>query len=185
MLDDHADLYFTEADKPFVFRDLGAFTPAISRLVFMLDYARRNTLNDVQGLSTAQLDAQVMMQGNTIGMLLAHVVHVEETYQSVTFWGVRPTGRAAENVLSDAGREMFQGNGLEFYLDRLRAARERTLSELAQRDDVWLHAEYRPWGGAPMNNLFCWFHVLEDEINHGGQIRILRKELELSLGLRE
>lgn len=31
-----------------------------------------------------------------------------------------------------------------------------------------------------MNNFFCWFHVLEDELNHDGQIKILRKEIELS-----
>lgn len=125
-----------------------------------------------------------MRQGNTIGTLLAHVAHGEETYQSVTFRGVRPTGCAAESVLSAAGRHVFRGNGLTFYLDRPRAVREATLSELARRDDRWLHEEYRLWGETPMNNLFCWFHVLEDEINHCGQVRTLRKELELSLGPR-
>lgn len=43
------NLYLTKADRPFVFRDLDAFTPGISRLVFMLDYARRTTLNAFRG----------------------------------------------------------------------------------------------------------------------------------------
>ncbi len=147
----------------------------------MLDYARRNTLADVQGLNTEQLDTQVMKRGNTIGTLLAHIAQVEETYQSVTFWGVKPSGIAAENILNNAGRKRFRGRELPHYLERLKTVRAETLAELQKRDDAWLHQEYAPWPNkVPMNNFFCWFHVLEDEINHGGQIRILRKEMGLS-----
>lgn len=178
---DHPDLYFEQEDKPYVFRNLGAFSPNISRLVFMLDYARRTTLEDVRGLYVKQLDTRVMKRGNTIGMLLAHIAQVEETYQSVTFRGVRPSGSTAENILSDVGREKVKENELPYYLDRLRVIRAETLTELQKRDDDWLHKEYVPWlNKVPMNNFFCWFHVLEDEINHGGQIRILRKEIELT-----
>ena len=96
----------------------------------------------------------------------------------MTFQGVLPTGRAAESVFGVAGRETHRGRELAFYLERLRATRDETLSELARRDDAWLHEVYRPWGETVMNNLYNWFHVLEDEINHRGQIRVLRKELE-------
>lgn len=179
-MQDHPDLLFVQGDRPYVFRDLGLYTPHVSRLVFMLDYARRNTLADVQGLSLEQLDTQVMKRGNTIGMLLAHVDQVEETYQSVTFRGVRPSGPAAENILSDAGREKFRGDELQHYLERLKTVRAETLAELQKRDDAWLHKEYAPWPNkVRMNNFFGWFHVLEDELSHGGQIRILRKEMEL------
>jgi len=82
---DYPDLYFARADKPYVFRDLEGFSLHISRLVFMLDYARRNTLASAQGLNVGQLDTLVLKQGNTIGMLLTHIAQVEETYQSVTF----------------------------------------------------------------------------------------------------
>ena len=182
-MQDHPDLLFARDNKPYVFRDLETYAPHISRLVFMLDYARRNTLADVRGLSAEQLDTQVMREGNTIGMLLAHIAQVEATYQSVTFRGVRPSGLAAEPVLSDAGREKFRDNDLHHYHEHLRAVRAETLADLRKRDDAWLHQEYTPWpNGVPMNNFFGWFHVLEDEVNHGGQIRILRKELKLSAG---
>ncbi len=178
---DSPDLYLTREDKPYVFRDLEGFSPHISRLVFMLDYARRNTLSSVQGLSVEQLDTQVMKQGNTVGMLLTHIAHVEETYQSVTFRGARPTGRSAENVLSDVGRKEIKGKELRYYREHLKTVRAETLVELQKRDDNWLYQEYTPWpNGTPMNNFFCWFHVLEDELNHGGQIKILRKEMGLS-----
>lgn len=29
--------------------------------------------------------------------------------------------------------------------------------------------------GTPTSNYFKWFHVFEDEINHRGQIRLIRK----------
>ena len=43
-------------------------------------------------------------------------------------------------------------------------------------DDAWLHAVDTSWG-TPVSNYFKWFHVFEDELNHRGQIRLLRKLL--------
>ncbi len=34
-----------------------------------------------------------------------------------------------------------------------------------------------------MNNLFYWFHLLENEINHREQVKLLRKQLELTGGV--
>ncbi len=53
-MQDHPDLSFVQEDKPYVFRDLKFYTPHVSRLVFMLDYARRNTLESVRGLTQGQ-----------------------------------------------------------------------------------------------------------------------------------
>lgn len=131
---DYPDLYFARVDKPYVSRDLEGFSLHISRLVFMLDYARRNTLASVRGLNVGQLDTLVLKQGNTIGMLLTHIAQVEETYQSVTFQGVRPMRRVAKNVLSDAGREKIKGNALPYYLEHLNTVRTETLTELQKRD---------------------------------------------------
>lgn len=145
----------------------------------MLDYARRTTLDAVQGLSTSQLDAQVLTRGNTIALLLAHVAQVEQTYQSVTFHGVWPSGEAAESILNEGRRDSIRGRDLGHYLAQLRLIRTETFLELGRRNDAWLHREYTPWPhGTPANNFFCWFHVLEDELRHGGQIAVLRKELE-------
>lgn len=113
-------------------------------------------------------------------MLLAHVLNVEPTYQSVTFHGTRPT---EPDVLRSEVRVTTRGRKLSDYTDDLTAAREVTLAQPKERDDTRLHDEYRPWGNAPMNNLFCWFHVLEDEISHRGQIKLLRKQLELTDGV--
>ncbi|MUV38816.1 hypothetical protein JNUCC1_02687 [Lentibacillus sp. JNUCC-1] len=80
----------------------------------------------------------------------------------------------------DRGRQEIKGQPLEYYLERLDKVRERTLRELKSRSDEWLYEE-RPWDGLPSNNFFIWFHVFEDEINHRGQIRWLRRRAEESL----
>jgi hypothetical protein len=65
---------------------------------------------------------------------------------------------------------------LDAYLRRLDDVRRVTLKELADRDDACLFEESR-WGGDASNNYFKWFHVFEDELNHRGQIRIIRRRL--------
>ncbi len=47
--------------------------------------------------------------------------------------------------------------------------------EFSRRGDEWLDEQTPFWGGRPANNYFKWFHVFEDELNHRGQIRWLRK----------
>ena len=80
--------------------------------------------------------------------------------------------------LGEAARREIRGHDLDFYLGRLKHARTRTLVELAKRDDAWLEEETPFWNGRPANNYFQWFHVFEDELNHRGQIRWLRKRAE-------
>lgn len=170
-------LYFRHKDECFVVGDLPEFSPGISRLVFMMDYVRRTTLDAVRDLTVEQLDAQVLAGGNTIGMLLAHIAGIEESYQGVTLGNTRPPQGLPEHVLGESGRRIFSGHPLEWYLDRLASSRKQTLLELSRKDDEWLYKPYQPWGNKTWNNFFCWFHVIEDEIRHQGQVIILRKEI--------
>ena len=80
-------------------------------------------------------------------------------------------------MLGARARRDIRGRPLAAYLDDLEEVRAQTLRELARRDDAWLEVTVPFWGGLPANNYFMWFHVLEDEINHRGQMRIIRKRL--------
>ena len=75
------------------------------------------------------------------------------------------------------GRQNIKGNELEHYLSRLAAVRTKTLSELSKRDAAWLYKEVPMNRGGHLNAYWQWFHVLEDEVNHRGQIRLLKKML--------
>lgn len=166
-------------DSPFVIGGLPGLTPQIGRLVSMMRYVRETTIQAVEGLDVEQLDVLHDAQSNSIGALLAHVAAVEEWYQSATFFGreldpgeLGEWGAALD--LGERARREIRGRPLEDYLARLSSVRERTLSELARRDDAWLEETSPFWRGQPANNHFKWFHVFEDELNHRGQIRWLR-----------
>lgn len=168
--------------SPFLIQDLPGFTPQIGRLVVMMDYARLTTLSAVQGLTTGQLDHLHDTRSNTIGALLGHIAAVEAAYQVDTFEGRNPDAeeRKQWGTFLDLGkraRREIRGHPLEHYLGMLSAVREKTLAEFSRRTDDWLYTQSPFWGNQPANNYFKWFHVLEDEINHRGQIRWLCKRL--------
>jgi uncharacterized damage-inducible protein DinB len=159
---------------------LPGYTPTIGRLVGMLTYARKTTLAAVEGLSIAELDHLQDDSSNSIGTLLAHIAVVERGYQILTFDERRPTApeQAAWEpalTLGAEARRLLRGKPLEHYVHDLTEVRSLTLESFRARDDAWLE---RTLGAAPaMNGHWAWFHVVEDEINHRGQIRWLRKRL--------
>lgn len=61
---------------------------------------------------------------------------------------------------------MCDRQDLVHYIERSASVRERTLAELRNRSDE--EREVSP--GRVTNHYFCWFHVIEDELNHRGQI---------------
>ena len=158
------------------------YSPAVGRLVAMMNFARLTTVRAAAGLSVAQLDHLHDPSSNSIGALLAHVAAVELAYQRITFdgRGLSLPGYDDEWMtalqLGDAGREKIRGQPLGHYVHGLEQVRAFTLSELARRDDKWLD-ETTVWNGREANNYFKWFHVFEDELNHRGQIRWLRQRL--------
>ncbi|MFS0782773.1 DinB family protein [Bacillus sp. 1P06AnD] len=155
------------------------FTPQIGQLVSMMEYARNTTLWAVEGLTIEQLDYLPYEGSNSIGALLLHMAAVERYYQIDTFEKREPTLKELEELklgleLGDEARIHVKGNPLSFYLDKLATVRSATLEEFRKRDDEWLNSEVM-WGKDSANHYFLWFHVFEDELNHRGQIRILKK----------
>ena len=168
--------------KLFVIGDIEGFTPEVARLVSMMHYARWTTLEAVRGLSVTEIDHLQDPQSNSIGALLLHVAAVEVSYQALTFLGRGLTGEELLQwepalELGELGRARIRGYPIEYYLRVLALVRESTLTSLRERDDRWLHEERPFWGGRRANHHFMWFHVLEDELNHRGQIRWLRRRL--------
>ena len=159
------------------------YTPQIGRLVSIMNYARQTTLDEVEGLSVEHLDYLHDPHSNSIGALLLHIAAVEAWYQAATF-GSRGAAAASRKgtlgVALDLGsrsRREIKGNDINYYLRILEEVRSKTLEEFGKRNDQWLDDETPFWERQPANNYFKWFHVFEDEINHRGQIRWLRKRV--------
>lgn len=160
---------------------VSGYSPAIGRLVSMLAYVRDTTLEAVEGLTQPELDHLMDEDANSIAMLLEHIPSVEEYYQRISLGLAAPAATSERTRLGASlgaeARQRIRGQPLGYYLERMHEVRARTLEALAQRDDAWLD-EVHPFGNAKLaNNHWKWFHVLEDELSHRGQILVIRKRL--------
>lgn len=169
-----------DMNQIYLITDIPGYTPQISRLLSMMNYARHTTLAAVKDLSVDHLDYLLDPQSNSIGALLLHYAAVEYAYQVFTFEGRDLTEEELSQWgpglnLGDEGRAVIKGNDLSYYIDRLNEVRQRTCELFASVDDDWLYTEKEFWHNKPANHYFMWFHVFEDEINHRGQIRLIRK----------
>jgi uncharacterized damage-inducible protein DinB len=157
--------------------------PQIGALLAMLEATRTSTLAAVAGLSPEALAWQLDATANPIGALLAHSTAIEFAYLTATLEPAPPSMAewAVHGPLIRMGPAAWaavQGRSLESLLEPMHAVRARTLAALAQRDDAWLAESVTfPWLPTPATNLWAWYHVMEDELNHRGQIRLLRARL--------
>lgn len=164
----------------YLITDVEGYTPQIGRLVSMMNYVRWTTLDEVEDLDVEHLDYLHDADSNSIAGLLMHIAAVEAAYQASTLDVDGFKGSNAEELkialdLSEQTRRKIKGHAAGHYLKILKAVRSKTLEELAKRDDRWLDEQTSFWDRRRANNYFKWFHVFEDELNHRGQIRWLRK----------
>lgn len=161
-----------------------AFTPQVGALVDMLVYARLTTLQAVSGLTTGELDFIPAGFSNSIGMLLAHIAAVHRIYHGLSFQARDLLAEGDPSFMPYAGAlsmgeqgEKVRGHDLNWYLRELQEASDITYAELARRDDNWLASRFTFPGWDTPNHHWAWFHVMEDEVSHRGQMRLIRKNL--------
>jgi len=171
------------ANPPNVLGPQPGYSPQIGALVSELTWMRTKVLGIAKGLTPEQLDFLLDAKANRIGALLLHLAATEKLYQLNVFQNVKmqdlertPAFRDWDlpMELGDEARDKIKGNGLDYYLGKLREVREESLAELRKRDDDWLLAVDKTWGWGPANNLCKLFHVCEHESHHGGQIALLK-----------
>ena len=160
------------------------YSPHIGTLVSMMNWMRMVVLRSVKNMTKDQLDYLHDPQSNTIGAMLLHLAATEAFYRANTFEGrsdyndAEKTKWGAAMSLGDEGRKQIKGNDLNYYLDILNSTREATLTEFKKRDDKWLlTVDPQFFGNQPTNNFCKWFHVVEHESNHNGQIKWIKSRL--------
>lgn len=172
--------------EKFLIYDVEGFTPQIGRLVSMMNYARSVTIDSVSNLTPAQLDFLLDEKANSIGSLLLHIASTDFFFRIFSFEKRELTEEedkewAPASYLGKPGREHIKGNSVEYYLEVLTNERNKVLDLLKTVNDDWLYEEMPLWDNKPANNYFMWFHVFEDEINHRGQINLIRKRIPKDL----
>lgn len=172
-----------ELDHLYNVQKINGYNEQIGHLLSMMNYARITTFDAVNDLSISDLDFLIDDKANTIGMLLLHIASVEYVYHKSTIENRSLTQDEEECWLpalnlGEQGRVSIKGKPLEFYIEQLSVVRKKTLEDMQKLEDNWLYTETDFWDNKKANNYFKWFHVFEDEINHRGQIRFIRKRIK-------
>ncbi|WP_199916870.1 DinB family protein [Aquimarina sp. Aq78] len=155
------------------------FTPQIGTLVSMLNNLSNRVERVVKDLDIRQTDHLLDEKANRIGALIMHLAAAEKIYQNLTFEHRRFNKEEEEKwqvglSLGEEAREKFKGKPITYYLDIYKEVRKKTIEELKKRNDEWLEES---WPGSIMNNHFAWFHVMEHQSSHLGQILMLKKRI--------
>jgi uncharacterized damage-inducible protein DinB len=175
----------------------GFRSATVARFLWQMDEQRRSLLKDVSGASVAELQWQLAPGMNSIGMLLAHIGYAENHLVQVGLEG-KPTsdtrtvigiGEEDEGMPLPAGAPpapALAGKALESFVDLLARARAHTARVAATLSDHDLDRDVirpRPDGSRRIFNLgWVFYHLLEHEAGHRGQINLLRHAYRQRLG---
>ncbi len=145
----------------------------IGNLVAMLDDLKGRVKRSVSNLDQEGTDFLLDENANRIGAMIMHLAATEVYYQKYTFEGRQFNQEENEKwgaalSLGDAGRESLIGKPISYYLEIWDEVRAETKKLLKEKDDKWFAKKI---GG--MNNHWAWYHVMEHQANHMGQIRLI------------
>lgn len=154
-------------------------SPQIGSLIAMLEDLKDRVENQVKNMSQYELDYLYDEKANRIGALIMHLAAAEAYYQVLTFENrdfneeEKKKWEVALNLDQD-GRDFIQGHNAQYYLDIYSEVRAKTIAELKKRDDAWLQEIQKKYD---YNNYYCWFHVMEHQSSHLGQMLFLKKRI--------
>lgn len=151
----------------------------IGMMVSMLENLRARILYSTQELNQDQTDFLLDSKANRIGAMIMHLAATEVYYQAYTFEGRGFSDEEKEKWetalnLGDEARSEFVGKPIRYYLDIWAQVRQKTLDTLKTKDDRWFAKVAK---GGQTDNHWAWFHVMEHQANHMGQINMLRSRL--------
>jgi len=153
------------------------YSPQIGSVVSMLEDLKRRVSNSVARKSTKEIDFLLDDEANRVGALILHLAATEKYYQLYTFENRifnssdDPMWDMAQS-LGDKARAELVKKPIDYYLNIWDEVREETLRLLKTKDDKWFKSKV---GKSNMNNHWAWYHVMEHQANHMGQIRMILK----------
>lgn len=153
------------------------FTNDIGNMISMLDNLKQRVERNVRGLDQEGTDFLLDSKANRPGAIIYHLAATEAYYQVYTFEG---RGFNAEEKakwetalnLGDKARIEFVGKPIEYYLDIYDEVRNTTKELLKTKDDAWFKKK-----NGNMSNHWAWFHVMEHQANHMGQLALITKRI--------
>jgi len=155
------------------------YSPQVGNIVSMMEELKGRVTRSVINLSQEETDFLLDEDANRVGALILHLAATEKYYQVYTFEnrGFNKLEKIkwdrALNV-GDYARENYVNQPIQYYLDIWDEVRKKSLKLLKTKDDKWLSKKVK---GSSMNNHWAWYHVMEHQANHMGQIRLITKRI--------
>ena len=155
------------------------YSPHVGVVVSMLEDLKGRVTRSVVRLSAEETDFLLDEDANRIGALIYHLAATEKYYQLYTFEGrgFNSSEREWDKALSlgSTARKELQGQPISYYLKIWNEVRLETLRLLKTKDDDWFQSNAI---SGNMNNHWAWYHVMEHQANHMGQIRLITKRMD-------
>ncbi|AXG71237.1 hypothetical protein KORDIASMS9_03494 [Kordia sp. SMS9] len=155
------------------------YTTQIGNMVSMLEDLKTRVTSSVKNLSQEETDFLLDKDANRVGAMILHLAATEKYYQVYTFEG-RAFNKEEEEAwmtalgLGEKAREKYVGKPIDYYLKIWDEVRKETLTKLKEKDDTW----FKSLGAEDvMSNQYAWYHVMEHQANHMGQIRLVIKRI--------
>lgn len=158
---------------------LKGYSNDIGVIVAMMDDLKKRITNSVINLDQKETDFLLDKEANRIGAMIMHLAATEKYYQVYTFEG-RGFNKKEEKIwgaamnLGGIGRKELKGKPMSFYLEQWDEIRKESKRLLKTKDDKWFASKV---GKTNMNNHWAWYHVMEHQSNHMGQIRLIIKRM--------
>ena len=156
------------------------FSPQIGATFSMMEDLKRRVTNSVAHLTQEQTDFLLDEEANRIGALILHLAATEKYYQVYTFQnrGYNREEKLEWETPMNLGKraqEKLKGKPISYYLEKWDEVRKETKRLLKTKDDKWFAEMVN---GSRMNNHWAWYHVMEHQANHMGQIRMITKRFK-------
>ena len=153
------------------------YSDDIGQMVSMLDDLKGRVERNVVNLSQEGTDFLLDENANSPGAIIYHLAATEAYYQVYTF---EKRGFNAEEAkkwntalnLGDKARQEFKGKPMSYYLEIYNEVRVKTKELLKTKDDKWFAKKNKN-----MSNHWAWFHVMEHQANHMGQLALIAKRI--------
>lgn len=154
-------------------------SPQIGAMISMLEDLKDRVENTVKNMNQYEIDYLHDEKANRIGALVMHLAAAEAYYQVLTFENREFNAEEKKKWdtaldLDKGGRIELKGHDIEYYLEVYNEVRAKTIAELKNRDDAWFAEEQKQY---EITNQYCWFHVMEHQSSHLGQILFLKKRI--------
>ncbi len=149
-------------------------------MVSMLEDLKARVTRSVSDITIEETDFLLDDQANSVGAMILHLAATEKLYQVYTpeHRSLNDEEKAEWDVaknLGDAARIQIKDKPIDYYLNIWNEVRIETLRLLKTKDDKWFNSNILK---TDMNNHWAWYHVMEHQANHMGQIRFILKRIK-------